>query len=66
MSMSQLARIKSAEEEHDKSNVACEELKAELKVTAQPVVNIGKVLQKERSGKGGSYTCTIWMVQLIL
>ena len=47
MSMSQLARIKSAEEDHDKFNVVREELKAELKVTAQPVVSIGKVLQKE-------------------
>ena len=37
-----------------------------MKVSTQPIVNVGKVLQKERSGKGGSYTWPIWMVQLIL
>ena len=37
-----------------------------MKVTTQTVVTIGKVLQKEGSGRGGSYTWTIWMVQLIL
>ena len=52
--MSQLARIKSAEEEHDQYNVACEEFKAELKVTSHPVVAIGKVLQKSYPGKEGT------------
>ena len=46
VSMYQLARIKYAEEYHDQSNVVCEEIKAELKVTAQPSVTIGGVLQK--------------------
>ena len=45
--MSQLSRIKSTEEDHDQSNVVCEELKDKLKVTAHPVVTIGKVLQKK-------------------
>ena len=49
--MSRLSRIKPAEEDHDQSNVVCEELKDKLKVTAHPVVTIGKVLQKEGSGK---------------
>ena len=61
-----MARIKSAEQYHDQSNVVCEELEAELKVTAQPVVIIGKVIQKEGLWKGGSFTFPIWMVQLIL
>ena len=37
-----------------------------MKVSTQPIVNVGKVLQKERSGKGGSYTWPICMLQLIL
>ena len=37
-----------------------------MKVTDNPVVTIGKVLQKEGYSKGGSYTWPIWMVQLIL
>ena len=37
-----------------------------MKVTAKPVAAIGKVIQKEGSRKVGSYTCPIWMVQLIL
>ena len=37
-----------------------------MKVTAQPVVTIGKVIQKEGARKGGSYTYPIWLVQLIL
>ena len=37
-----------------------------MKVTDNPVVTIGKVLQKEGYRKGGSYTWPIWMVQLIL
>ena len=49
--MSRLSIIKSTEEDHDQSNVVCEELKDKLKVTAHPVVTIGKVLQKEGSGK---------------
>ena len=61
-----LERIKYSEEEHNQSNAFCEELKAEMKVTAQTVVTIGKVIQKEGSWKGGSYTWPIWMVQLIL
>ena len=36
--MYQLARIKFAEEDHDQSNVVCEEIKAELKVTAKTIV----------------------------
>ena len=44
----------------------CEELKSNLNITDQPVFTIGKVLQKEGSGKGGSYNWPIWMVQLIL
>ena len=36
--MSQLERIKYAEEDHDQSNIVCEILKAKLKVTAYPVV----------------------------
>ena len=40
VSMSQLERKKSTEEDHDKFNVVREELKAELKVTAHTVVNI--------------------------
>ena len=44
----------------------CEELKSNLNITDQPVFTIGKVLQEEVSGKGGSYTWPIWMVQLIL
>ena len=46
--------------------VVCEELKAELKVTAQNVVTIGKVLQKEGYRKRGSYTWTIWTIKMIL
>ena len=61
-----MARIKSGEEDHDQSNVFREELKADTKVTAHHIVTISKVLQKWGSGKGGSYTWTIWMVQLIL
>ena len=61
-----MKRIKSAEEYHDQYNVVCEELKVELKLTDHTVVTIGKVRQKEESGKGGSYTWPIWMVQLIL
>ena len=38
--MYRLARIKSAEEDHDQSNVVCEELNAELKVIIQLVVTI--------------------------
>ena len=64
--MSRLARIKSAEEDHDWSNVVCEELKAKLKLNAHPVVTIGKLLQKYGSGKVGSYTWPICMVKLIL
>ena len=64
--MSQLARIKYSKDDHDQSNVVCEELKADLEITVQNIVTIWKVLQKEESGKGGSYTCLIWMVQLIL
>ena len=63
MSMSQLARIKYSKEDHDWSNIVCEELKSELKVTSQPVVTIGTVLQKEGVGKGGSYTWPIYTVQ---
>ena len=66
VSMSQLARIKYAKEYHDQSNVGCEELKSLLKVTSCPVVNIRKVLQKERSGKGGYHTWPIWIVHIIL
>ena len=66
MSISQSARIKSAEEDHDNSNVVCEELKSEIKANDHPVVAIGKILQKEVAGKGGSYNWPIWMVQLIL
>ena len=44
--MSRLARIKSAEDYHDKSNVVFEKLKSKLEVTAQLVVTIGKVLEK--------------------
>ena len=64
--MSQLVRIKSVEEYHDLSNFVFEELKAKMKVAYQPVGIIWKVLQKEESGKVVSYTCLIWMVQLIL
>ena len=39
--MYQLSIIKSARKYHDKSNVVCEELKSKLKVTDQPVVDIG-------------------------
>ena len=60
-----MARIKFTEEDHDKYNVICGELKAELKVTSQPVVTFRKVLQKEGSRKGGSYNWPILMVQLI-
>ena len=61
-----MARIKYAEEDHDQSNVLCEELKAEMKVTVKAVGNVYKVLQKERYGKGGSYPFPKCMVQLIL
>ena len=64
--MTQLARIKYVEEYHDQSNVVCEELKEDLEVTAQHVVTIGKVIQKERSRKVGYYTWPIWVVQFIL
>ena len=64
--MYRLARIKSAEEDNNQSNFVCEELKAKLKVTSQPVLTIGKVIQKNGAGKGGSYTWPTWMVQLIL
>ena len=64
--MSRLARKKSAEEDHDHSSIVCEELKAEMKVTAPSVATIDKVLQKEGARKGGSYTWSIWIVQLIL
>ena len=37
-----------------------------MKLTAQPIVTIGKVLQKDGSGNGGPYNWTIWMLQLIL
>ena len=66
VSMYRLARIKSAEEDNNQSNFVCEELKAKLKVTSQPVLTIGKVIQKNGAGKGGSYTWPTWMVQLIL
>ena len=64
--MSRLEKIKYVEEDHYQSNVVCEELKTDWKVHAQPVVTIRKVPQKEGYGKGGSYTCPIWMKQLIL
>ena len=37
-----------------------------MKVTAQTVVTIGKVLQKEGYRKRGSYTWTIWTIKMIL
>ena len=37
-----------------------------MKVTTQTVVTIDKVLQKEGSGRGGSYTWTIWTIKIIL
>ena len=46
VSMYQLERIKSAENDHDQSNVVCEEIKSKLKITAQPVVTIGTLIQK--------------------
>ena len=46
VSMPQLARIKYAEEDHNQSNVVCEEIKAKMKVTSHPVVTIGKLLKK--------------------
>ena len=58
--------IESAKEYHDQSNVVWEEIKDDLKVTAQPVITISKLLQKEVSGKRGAYIFLIWMVQLIL
>ena len=64
--MSLLARIKYTEEDHDQSNVVCEEINSQLKVTSQPVVTIWKIIQKQGSGKGGYYTWPIWMVQVIL
>ena len=64
--MSRLEIIKSAEDDQYQSNVVCEDLKAKLKAIAQPLVTIGKVIQKEGAGKGGYYTWLIWMVQLIL
>ena len=66
VSMYRLERIKYAEESHDQSNVACGERKVKLKITAQPVVTIGSVIQKEGARKVDSYTWPIWMVQLIL
>ena len=53
MSISGLASIKYAKEEHDQSKVICEELKSNLKVNYQPIVTIGKAPQKEGSGKEG-------------
>ena len=50
VSMSRLSRIKSTEEDHDQSNLVCGELKDKLKVTAHPVVTIGKLLQKRDPG----------------
>ena len=64
--MSRLEIIKFTKQYHDQSNVVCEELKADMKITSQPVVINGKVLKKEGSGKGDSYTCPMCMVQLIL
>ena len=66
MPMYRSARIKYANEEHAQFNVVCEEPKVNLKDIAQPIFTISKVLQKEGSGKVGSYTWPIWMVQLIL
>ena len=66
VSMSRWEILKSEENYHNHSNVVCEELKADLKLNSQPVVTIGKLLQKDVSGKGGSYNWPIWMVQLIL
>ena len=61
-----IGKNKSAEEDHYRSNVVCEELKSELNVTSRPVITIGKVVQKEVYGKGGSSTWPIWIVQPIL
>ena len=54
--MSRLEIKKYAEEDHDQSSVVSEEIKYKLEVTAQYAVIIGKLLQKEGDGKGGSYT----------
>ena len=64
--MSWLAKIKDVEEDHYQPNVVREELKTDLKVHVQPVVTTRKVPPKKGYGKGGSYTCPIWMKQLIL
>ena len=61
-----IGKKKYVEEEYDQSNIVCEKLTADLKLTSQIVINIGKVIQKEGTWKGGFYTRTIWMVQLIL
>ena len=46
MSMSRLEITKCSEEDHEQSNAFFGELKAELNVTSQPVVSIGKSTPK--------------------